>query len=274
MSNGPQIIPLDDMELETEEMEELVSIREKKKKTATAVVGGTRTPCHWLVARSVVASLLLMFAAFLVWLTHGNLIKDTAGLNRGSDSLAESETTSNESKGSAARVANEDKRYAYSQDPFAVRTENPPPPAVLKQYAEKWGTWKLGELPEMDRDSFCSGYSHCDVPRDKFPSNAWQSDSAFVAKFLDEADKLVDRAMHAVLAEYGKSPDDSAMFDLSYKEWNRRELPKIETPENGGWTTKRSMQGLSRRLLHAIMTRDTFTFVLGGHSAAAGHGVS
>lgn len=32
------------------------------------------------------------------------------------------------------------------------------------------------------------------------------------------------------------------------------------------------MQGLSRRLLHAIMTRDSFTFIMGGHSAAAGHG--
>ena len=30
---------------------------------------------------------------------------------------------------------------------------------------------------------------------------------------------------------------------------------------NGGWTTKRSFQGLVRRLLHAIMTQDTFTVV-------------
>lgn len=274
MSNGPQTIPLDDMELEMQEMEGLVSIREKKKNAATAVGGGRCTRCDLLVARWVVVSFLLMVAVFLVWITHGNTIKDTEGLNGESDSLAESKTTSNESKGSAAGDAGASKRYAYSEDPFAVRTENPPPPAVLKQYAEKWGTWKLGELPWMDRDSFCSGYSHCDVPSDKFPSNAWQSDSAFVAKFLDEADKLVDRAMHAILAEYGKSPDDSAMFDLTYKEWSHRQLPKIVTPDNGGWTTTRSMQGLSRRLLHAIMTRDTFTFVMGGHSAAAGHGVS
>lgn len=30
---------------------------------------------------------------------------------------------------------------------------------------------------------------------------------------------------------------------------------------NGGWTTKRSHDGLVRRLLHAIMTQDTFTVV-------------
>lgn len=40
----------------------------------------------------------------------------------------------------------------------------------------------------------------------------------------------------------------------------------------GGWTTKRSFEGLVRRLLHAIMTNDTFAVVVAGHSAAAGHG--
>ena len=156
--------------------------------------------------------------------------------------------------------------------PYTVRTENPPSPAVLEEYAKTWGTWQLGELPKMDRDAFCGTQSHCDVPRDKFPPNAWQSDSAYMEKFLDEADKLVDRAMHAILAEYGKEPTDSAMFDLSYQEFGRRDLRGRGPPDNGGWTTKRSMQGLARRLLHAMMTRDTFTFIMGGHSAAAGHG--
>lgn len=41
---------------------------------------------------------------------------------------------------------------------------------------------------------------------------------------------------------------------------------------NGGWTTKRSFDGLVKRLLHAIMTNSEFTVVLAGHSAAAGHG--
>ena len=164
------------------------------------------------------------------------------------------------------------KGYAWPLTPFAVRTENPPPQAVLDEYANTWGTWQLGELPKMDRDVFCGAYPHCDVPRDEFPPDTWQADSAFVTKFLDEAEKLVDRAMHAILAEYGKSPDDTIMFDLTYMDLKHRELREQPTPDNGGWTTKRSMQGLSRRLLHAIMTRDTFTFIMGGHSAAAGHG--
>mmetsp|Transcript_12810 Transcript_12810/g.15007 ORF Transcript_12810/g.15007 Transcript_12810/m.15007 type:complete len:163 (+) Transcript_12810:2-490(+) len=42
--------------------------------------------------------------------------------------------------------------------------------------------------------------------------------------------------------------------------------------QGGGWTTKASFHALSKRLLHAMMTNDSFTVVMGGHSAAAGHG--
>ena len=42
--------------------------------------------------------------------------------------------------------------------------------------------------------------------------------------------------------------------------------------DGAGWTTKESLQGLSQRLLHAMMTNDKFTIVMGGHSSAAGHG--
>merc|ERR1719491_1213110 len=64
--------------------------------------------------------------------------------------------------------------------------------------------------------------------------------------------------------------------------WSREDLSfSVQPPEkyrkrgdrgNGGWTTKRSFDGLVRRLLHAMMTQDTFTVVMGGHSAAAGQG--
>jgi hypothetical protein len=164
--------------------------------------------------------------------------------------------------------------YSYPSTPFAVRTENPPADEVFNEYAKTWGTWQLGqELPQMDRAAFCGNHEHCDVPLDKFPSNAWQKDKAFMTKFLEEADQLVDRARNAILAEYGKSSNDATMFDLDYRDdlkGGRRELKG--PPDNGGWTTKRSMDGLVRRILHAIMTRDTFNFVMGGHSAAAGHG--
>lgn len=59
--------------------------------------------------------------------------------------------------------------------------------------------------------------------------------------------------------------------------WTRADFStENEPPPNymgaGGWTTKRSFDGLVRRLLHAMMTQDTFTVVMGGHSAAVGQG--
>ena len=326
------LLPLDDLELETEEVEGLIEVstvgRGKKKasisSTAAAEVAGLcnsryrgRWGCLLLVVSAVVAILWFADTSDLQAAVgmRGSHVSDVEGKNV-TEPVNESSVANDEGakEGSVPATSPPAKDATETTDkkdtsattdaspetptkdttattpdepatattatvtgdsklpkPYTVMTENPPSPAVLEEYAKTWGTWQLGELPKMDRDAFCGTQSHCDVPRDKFPPNAWQSDSAYMEKFLDEADKLVDRAMHAILAEYGKEPTDSAMFDLSYKEFGRRDLGK-GPPDNGGWTTKRSMQGLARRLLHAMMTRDTFTLIMGGHSAAAGHG--
>ena len=63
--------------------------------------------------------------------------------------------------------------------------------------------------------------------------------------------------------------------------WSREDLSKADAkvPEkyskrgdrgNGGWTTKRSYDGLVRRLLHAMMTQDTFTVVSKYHFDCTG----
>lgn len=64
--------------------------------------------------------------------------------------------------------------------------------------------------------------------------------------------------------------------------WQKEDLQTLEKAPpkyskrgdrgNGGWTTERSFNGLVRRLTHAMMTSDTFTVVMAGHSAAAGEG--
>jgi hypothetical protein len=104
--------------------------------------------------------------------------------------------------------------------------------------------------------------------------------------FLQQAQGLVTRAQEAILAEYGQSKFDwpnnmtlaqrSTFFQLDYLNLGDEKThppdAKKDVIDNGGWTTSRSFQGLVRRLLHAIVTQDTFTFALGGHSIAAGHG--
>jgi hypothetical protein len=50
----------------------------------------------------------------------------------------------------------------------------------------------------------------------------------------------------------------------------RRRLGKFPISEQGGWIPQQSWDGLKRRLLHAVMTEDSFNLVMGGHSSAAG----
>lgn len=102
---------------------------------------------------------------------------------------------------------------------------------------------------------------------------------------------MIDRAKEAIYTEYGHGKPPKGQPPLSPEELSRRrhmfhwELLDLATAKEppaefakkggrgiGGWTTKRSQEGLVRRLLHAMLTSDTFTVVLGGHSAAAGQG--
>jgi len=80
--------------------------------------------------------------------------------------------------------------------------------------------------------------------------------------------------MEAVLSEYGHGQQDEP--DLNFE--TRSEMfrlvftNELEENDSGGTTNSKSFDGLVRRVLHSIVTEDTFVLVMGGHSAAAGHG--
>jgi len=158
---------------------------------------------------------------------------------------------------------------------------------VDEALADKWGAWSLVDSKADRRpyEDFFAAYPHRDIPWQDLPSAAWQVDTSYVEEFLKQGVDLVDRSMEAILGEYGHSKFDepsrsfeerSEMFQLTMTDLeneddgNRREL--YTGNDNGGWTTERSYKSLVRRLLHAIVTEDSFTFTMGGHSAAAGHG--
>jgi hypothetical protein len=169
---------------------------------------------------------------------------------------------------------------------YPFRYRGPPlDPAKKTELANQWGRWSLVDTkPRPSKAEVCGSFLHCDVPHDKFPAHAWQTDKEFLQRFLTQAEELVTRARETILAEYGESKFDqpgksleerSANFQLSVRrvgESKERPPGRREVLENAGWTTPRSYYGLVRRLLHAIVTQDTFTFVMGGHSAAAAHG--
>jgi hypothetical protein len=166
-----------------------------------------------------------------------------------------------------------------------VRLARPGAEEQQVELAKEWGKWEFSD-PKADsrpKVDYCAEYPNRDIPRSKFPKDAWQTDKEYLEKFLEEGLKLVDRSMEAILAEYGKGkkdkPDEdflkrSEMFQLSFLNFTNGDQPNggKNPQENGGWVSQRSFEGLKRRLWHALITNDSFNVILGGHSAAAGHG--
>lgn len=146
--------------------------------------------------------------------------------------------------------------------------------ADRKAMEDKWGKWEL-EPDKKDRpaDDYYAAYPNRDIPRSKFPANAWQIDKDWLSKFLPESIKLVDRAINAILEEYGQPKDGTS--DLFHVEKHDAWFPTMEKDhckDQSGCTTAKSFENLKRRLLHAVMTEDMFVFAMGGHSSSAGHG--
>eukprot|EP00934_Nitzschia_sp_Nitz4_P005318 Nitzschia sp. Nitz4//scaffold398_size17708//4157//6632//NITZ4_008802-RA/size17708-augustus-gene-0.22-mRNA-1//1//CDS//3329550300//5308//frame0 len=141
----------------------------------------------------------------------------------------------------------------------------------LSTLANQYGEWTL-QLPRSTSVQY-EDYPHRDVPRAAFPDNAWQTDGTYLSLFLPQALDMVKRAQQAILDEYAQT-DESVMFGLDMINGTSLGNPGKDGGNRGGWTSTRSWEGLKRRLLHALMTEDSFVFAMGGHSAAAGHGNS
>lgn len=181
------------------------------------------------------------------------------------------------------------KGYMYSQlsaivpDPDHVPVNDTTQAALIT----KWGKWKFfdGEETNRPKDDYCGAYENRDIPGDQFPAGSWQLDAVYVNHIINDASNLIARAKEAIFTEYGHGkplrPEQLAER-LRMFHWERLKTISPETiPDTfgkkgshgiGGWITEKGWDGLVRRLLHAMMTNDDFTVVLGGHSAAAGHG--
>jgi hypothetical protein len=141
-------------------------------------------------------------------------------------------------------------------------------------YARTWGyfdfvdpnpKWngKVRPMPPNVRD-----VPNRDVKNDDFPDGSWQKDGEYMKVFLSKARTLVNRTIEAVYAEYGVGiPPNDDGAPLSDEKLAQRELFAPYFP-----MSDISSEGISRRIIHHVMTGDTMKLVLGGHSAAAGHG--
>jgi hypothetical protein len=152
-----------------------------------------------------------------------------------------------------------------------------------QELINRWGQWNFTGHRSLLSEDFYQSYPNRDVPRKEFPAHAWQIDKGYLSGFLSEALALVQRAQDAILAEYGQPSSDSweeraKMFAIDYHNENLEGTTLKDNKgnaivnEGGGWTTPESWKVLKRRLLHAVMTEDSFVFAMGGHSSSAGHG--
>ncbi|KAG7359209.1 hypothetical protein IV203_015798 [Nitzschia inconspicua] len=159
----------------------------------------------------------------------------------------------------------------------------------MEQIRTEWGMWKFqdpaGEDDAEERPvADFSNVDYKDLPAIDFPPYSWQADEEYVTAFLQEARALVTRMTEGIYAEYGWPFKKKDGTTLSQQELEQREqafrIHILDPQENEKELKKEgiaqlstvAMDGLVRKLLHAMMTNDHFFVVLAGHSAAAGHG--
>ncbi|KAL3794390.1 hypothetical protein HJC23_012927 [Cyclotella cryptica] len=169
-----------------------------------------------------------------------------------------------------------------------------------------YGTWTFFDGSAEDRPTepyltVEKADIYLDMKGEDFPEDSWQVDAVYVNHFLDAATKLVRRGQEAIFATYhghglvNVTVDDGdvhgvvvnpeermnqrldmfrlAEIDLSSTA-NAKELSSSADSweKRGGWTTSRSLDGLERRLLHAMMTNSNFTVVVTGSWQSMGYG--
>ena len=169
-------------------------------------------------------------------------------------------------------------------DTDATTTDNKTEPQTAeerkKAIIEKYGEWHFwdGEPETRPKDDYCAKYPNRDITENDFPDSAWQVDAVYANHFLNDAANLVSRAQEAMYDEYGHGkplPPEQMMARSKMMMLHKVDLtvddaqPPDDYINNGGWTTDRSFRGLVRRLLHAVMTNDSFTVVILGDGPEA-----
>jgi len=186
--------------------------------------------------------------------------------------------------------------YLYNRSAEELNEEQTEYVAKMRAVREKWGSWnfvdqsQIGD-PNLVRPIIDLGtkFEYKDYTYEALAKednyngeNAWQTDKTYVDDLLHEAKNLLDRVTEGIYAEYGYptiKPDGTSLSPEEIITRNKMFEVNIipdddTTPDINGaaWMTNRSSTFLSRKLLHAMLTNDDFFVVMGGHSAAAGHG--
>jgi hypothetical protein len=172
----------------------------------------------------------------------------------------------------------------YSRTAAELKQEQHEYIAKMAKVREDWGAWNFKDHSDQARpQQDFSSVQYKDVPASGWTDGVWQKDKAYIKDFIKEGRSLVDRMENAILAELGHHASKPYGQELSAEEIaDRKKLMQLCITEDIGETvcpeghfmklSRSAFQGLVRKLLHSMITNDEFYFILGGHSAAAGHG--
>lgn len=180
--------------------------------------------------------------------------------------------------------------YGDDKNASALEEEQKKFVAKMEEVRKKWGAWDFrddddysdtagdGERRRRPAADFGSA-RYKDLPAADFPSGSWQTDPTYVRNFLAEAKALIDRVKEGIYAEYGQptlKPDGTSLTPEEVlardKNFAVARGPGEDRAGKVAWLNPNAWDALVRKLLHGMMTNDEFYVVLGGHSAAAGHG--
>lgn len=163
--------------------------------------------------------------------------------------------------------------YLYDRPVEELKKEQEEFEKKLDQVRKEYGAWDFHDhagksirpIPNFEK------VPYRDMKNKDFPATSWQMDQRYVTDLISEGKKLIARMRKGLYAEYGwdESKDEKERDDA----WNI-EISDAQTPGQPGigWMSTRAFNMLAKKLLHSMITNDEFYFILGGHSAAAGHG--
>ena len=174
--------------------------------------------------------------------------------------------------------------HLYNRSASELTAEQEEYVAKMESVRSRWGAWDFVDdyaLKNKGKERPVADFSdteYKDMMAPKFPAGSWQTDAAYVERFLAEAGDLVDRVREGVYAELGrpsKGPDGKVLLsDEERVERDRAFRIAHEEDDDGegamGTVNARSWDGLVRKLLHAMMTNDEFYAILGGTLCGGG----
>jgi len=154
----------------------------------------------------------------------------------------------------------------------------------MEQVRSDWGSWDFKE--EFTKIRPLANYEkvpYKDMKREEFPDKSWQTDEDYTRTLISEGRKLMSRMREGIYAEYGHPTRDFDLNEDKEKIKERDALFEVHVVETIGdapdhtklgvaWITEKGFEALVKKLLHGMMTNDEFYYIMGGHSAAAGHG--